>query len=221
MTMQGETRNLRNCLVFDRRQLRDKPWLTGLDRAIRENPDCERGVMARQGWAYSENGPGSDGSRPELLVWITHGLRDEPAECHWYGHVIYRQGEDGSGRWLSTLVRTEIRPDGLTGDAVLNHWKALINEEHRYCFGYAQDPEDTCLYRNAFEKAVSGLEMQIRRFRRILREEKIVEWWDTGIPGTRHPIAEKPTEDSMEDLSNMSIYGLGDALCHEFLKEGG
>ena len=173
--------------------------------------------MAQQGWAYSDQGPNSDDNNPELLVWITQGLRKAPAGYHWYGHVLYRRNDSGAGGWISVLVRTWVRPDGIDQDEVLNQWRRLVANRFKWTSGYRQDPEDTCCIRDSYEGAVAALSMQIRRFRRILREERIVDYEDAGT--FRVPITEPPLQGGEQDHTCMGVYGFGDALCREFFGE--
>lgn len=215
---------IRHRLVFDDRQAARYPWIRQVDSAIRENPDCETGVMTRQGWACSDNGPNSDGDRPELLVEITRGIRRSPASDNWYGHVFFRGDRvrepdvTGSisvdrGKWVSMLVRTWVRPDGPIPDVVLRQWRILVVTGHKWTPGYYQDREDTCAKRSSFEDAVHVLIRQIRRFRRVIRVEKIVGHDDYG--DFRIPIYEDP-DDGVQDLSPMGIYRFGDQLCKAF-----
>lgn len=217
--MSGRTTEptLQHRLVRTEQEARDKPWLADLDEALRNNPDCEKGVMSSQGWVFSECGPNSDGENPELLVRISQGLRKAPAGYHWYGHVLYRRNDNGTGRWISVLVRTWVRPDGTGHDEVLNQWRRLVVNRVKWTSGYSQDPEDICCARDTFEEAVGALCRQIRGFRRILREERIVDHEDAGT--FRVPVTEPPLQGGEQDHACMGIYGFGEALCREFLGE--
>lgn len=216
-------------LVFDDLQAATHPWIRDIDRAVRENPDCETGLMSRQGWVCSENGPTSDGDRSELLVMITQGIRRSPGSDNWYGHVFFRSDEPhatdgtgpipgGSGNWVSLLVRTWVFPDGPNPDVVLRQWRALVVTGHKWVPGYFQEREDTCARCTSFDDAVRILIRQIRRFRRAVRVEKVVGHDDYG--DFRIPIYEDP-DDGIQDLSPMGIYRFADQLCEAFGSQEG
>lgn len=216
--------SLQRSLVSDDLQGTRYPWIREISQAIQENPDCETGLMTRQGWACSDKGPTSDGDRPELLVLITQGIRRSPGSDNWYGHVFFRSdrshetGGTGStlgtkGTWVSLLVRTWVRPDGPNSDVVLRQWRALVVAGHKWVPGYFQEREDTCARCTSFDDAVRILIRQIRRFRRAARVEKVVGHDDYG--DFRIPIYEDP-DDGVQDLSPMGIYRFADQLCEAF-----
>lgn len=226
--MNSARESLRRRMVFDDLQAHLHPWILDIDRAVRENPDCEIGLMARQGWVYSQNGPNSDGDRPELLVWLTQGsIRRTPAGCGWYGHVFFlgdepggsdsnRKTDESSGSWISILVRTSVRPDGTDSDQVLRQWRNLVVTGHSWVPGYYQASDDTCASRSSFPEAVQTLIAQIRIFRRVDREEKLVGHDDYG--DFKFPLYEDP-EGGVEDQSPMVVYRFSSRLCAEFLKD--
>lgn len=218
---------LQHCLTFDDLQAARHPWIRDIDRAVRENPDCETGLMSRQGWVCSDNGPTSDGDRSELLVMITRGIRRSPGSDNWYGHVFFRSDEPhendetgpisgGKGTWVSLLVRTWVYPDGPNPDVVLRQWRALVVTGHKWMPGYFQEREDTCARCTSFDDAVRILNRQIRRFRRAVRVEKVIGHDDYG--DFRIPIYEDP-EGGTEDQSPMKVYQFSSRLCAEFLKD--
>ena len=217
---------LQHRLVYDDLQMARHPWISEIDRAIRENPDCETGLMARQGWAYSVNGPTSDGNRDELLVLVTRGIRRSPASDNWYGHVFFRSDApegnrtdpESKGKWVSVLVRTWVLPDSANPDTVLRQWRALVVTGHKWVPGYYQECGDTCARRPSFEDAVRSLIHQIRRFRRAVRVERITGYDDYG--DFRIPAYEDPV-DGIQDLGPMALYRFGEQLCKAFSDQEG
>ena len=216
--MSGNTgHSLRRRLAYTDQDGRDKPWLAELDQVIRENPDCERGVMVSQGWVYSDQGPGSAGQKPELLVQVTQGLRDGPHGATWYGHVFRFIDGNDTGHWIALLARTWIYIDADSPQAVLEDYQEVVVQSHKWEPGYRQKPDDIASRHDTFEEAVGALIGKIRIFRRNLRDPRI-ESWEEPWEGVLIPI-EGPVPDSERDLSGFDVYGFAEALCRELKKE--
>ena len=217
--MSGRTTEpkLRHRLVYTDQDARDKPWLGELDEAIRNNPDCEKGIMSRQGWVFSECGPNSDGENPELLVHITEGLRDHPHGTSWYGHVFRFADNMGKGCWISMLVKTWIRSNGVDSEAALRIYRELVIGDHKWEPGYRQEPDDIFSVHGTLEEAIGALIRKIRKFRRNLRDPRI-ERWENPFGGVRIPIDEAPP-DSELDLNCFDVYGFAEALCQELTEK--
>ncbi len=211
--------SIQHRLVFDDLQADRYPWIRDVDYAIRENPDCERGVMESRGWAYSNNGPYSAEQSPELLVLVSRGLREGPLGTTWYGHVFRFIQGDGDPCWISILVRTWVDIDAVTDEAALQAYVASVIRSHRHEPGYRQKPDDIASRHGSFEEAATSLADKIRMFRREFRDPRIAHW-EEPFEGEFVPI-DGPVPDSELCFRCWDVYGFVDAICKDLHHEEG
>lgn len=183
--------------------------------AIINNPDCQQGVLNRQGYVYTEHGECSYKNRPELIVFITPRLFDTKNTCAWYGHVLNHKMLDGESSWISVLVRTYAHIDSANNQSVFQSFKNSIQDEQYWEAPLAQNHDDIFSSHKSFDEAAQALVKKIEIFRIACREPGF-----TRVPtpsGSNYIDVDYPNIPNAEevDLCYINIYGLGEKLRKE------
>jgi len=175
--------------------------------ALRTNPECRPGLLARGRLAYAEHGCLSHGGGRELFCLVRHVTR--PFVGFYYGHVLRMACEpDGDGTaataWVALLAHTGIAIDGDTPAEVFANAKEWLWRMGRYEPCYAQDKDDVYKECGSFEEACAALAEMIRRFE-LKRRAVVLE---TEEDDQRFDRGEWPMPGAL-DTRSLGIYGFG------------
>ncbi len=140
-----------------------KPVKT-LKSALRDNPECHLGVMARTRVAFAEKGVNSYRQDKELLVLISSN------DGWWYGYVV-RVDPDilaykDRGEWMAVLIKSTLCVEGETPLEVLSridHYWYLFGWYENY-YTHERSPEEGLAQCQSFDDAIQAVCRMIERF---------------------------------------------------------
>ncbi len=144
-----------------------KPVKT-LKSALRDNPECRLGVMARTRVAFAEKGVNSYRQDKELLVLISD-------TSWWYGYVV-RVNPDilvhrDRGEWVAILIKSTLCVEGGTPQEVfsrVDHYWYLFGWYENY-YTPERNPEEGLAQCQSFDDAAQTICRIIERFDERLR----------------------------------------------------
>jgi len=178
--------------------------------ALRANPECRPGILARDRVVYAERGWLSHGNAKELFCLVRH--HTWPGTGFFYGHVLRvpvvpeAEAEFPGGAWAAMIIDSGIAIDGETPDEVLGNAKEWLWNLGNYEPCHAQDEDDVFKLCPGFEEACAALEEMIRRFD-TKRRATVIETEEDYLLSCRR---ELPAPGKL-DMRCMNVYGLGAA----------